>query len=54
MLNTASGEGVSAAYHAQAVSALRFLFTYVLRRPYVQNDIPRPRRDRKLPNVLAP
>ena len=44
--------GISRIYHAQAVSALRFLFTYVLGRPDAIRDIPRPKRGHSLPSVL--
>jgi len=45
--------GVSRSYHSQALSALRFLFIRVLRRAMVVEDIPRPRRSRRLPFVLS-
>ncbi|MCI0434556.1 MAG: tyrosine-type recombinase/integrase [Gemmatimonadetes bacterium] len=48
----AEKSSMSRAYHSQAVSALRFLFTHVLRRPDAIRDIPRPRRSQSLPAVL--
>jgi len=44
---------VSRSYHSQAVSALRLLFVRVLRRPAVMGDIPRPKKERRLPTVLS-
>jgi len=46
-------EKVSRAYHNQAVSALKFLYGRVLRRIEVSGEIPRPRKERKLPSVLS-
>lgn len=43
----------SRSYHAQAVSALRYLFTQVLDMPLLATDIPIPRGERKLPRVLG-
>jgi integrase/recombinase XerD len=44
---------VSRSSHSQAVSALRFLFQNVLRRPQAIRDIPRPKRHKCLPSVLS-
>lgn len=44
---------VSRSYHSQALSALRYLFVHVLRRPVVLERIPRPKRSRRLPFVLS-
>jgi integrase/recombinase XerD len=35
-------------------AALRFLYVKTLRRPYLQEDIPFPKRSRRLPLVLSP
>ncbi|MFH1765891.1 MAG: site-specific integrase, partial [Gemmatimonadota bacterium] len=45
--------GISRSAHSQVVSALRFLFEKVLRRPQVLRDIPRPKRHKTLPTVLS-
>lgn len=45
--------GVSRSYHSQVVSALRFFFETVLRRPRVALGIPRPKREARLPEVLS-
>ncbi len=45
---------VSRSYHNQVVSALRFLFETVLGRPHLAIRIPRPRKERRLPEVLSP
>ncbi|MEQ9570328.1 MAG: site-specific integrase, partial [Longimicrobiales bacterium] len=44
---------LSRSYHSQALSAIRMLFTRVLRRPLVVEAVPQPRRERKLPVVLS-
>jgi integrase/recombinase XerD len=44
---------VSRSSHGQAVSALRFFFQHVLRRPQAIRDIPRPKRHKCLPSVLS-
>lgn len=53
LLHRIRHDGVSRAYHDQAVSALRFLYRHVLGRPRVADRIPRPRSERKLPTVLS-
>lgn len=52
LLSLSADDQFSVAYHAQAASALRFLFEHILRRPASTTHLPRPRRDRKLPVVL--
>ena len=44
---------VSHSYVDQHVSALKFLFAHVLGRPLNDIDVPRPKRQRKLPTVLS-
>jgi site-specific recombinase XerD len=46
-------EKVSRAYHNQAVSALKFLYGQVLKNQSVYVEIPRPRKEHKLPMVLS-
>jgi site-specific recombinase XerD len=53
LLDRATDDRVSTAYHAQAISALRFLFTHVLNNPDAVRVVPRPKRDRSLPSVLG-
>jgi site-specific recombinase XerD len=46
--------GISWSYQNQAISAVKFLYRYVLRRPDVLDDLPRPvRRKKQLPAVLS-
>jgi integrase/recombinase XerD len=53
LLTLSEDDAKSVAYHAQAASALGFLFDRVLRRPSARGQIRRPRKERKLPAVLA-
>ena len=46
-------EKVSRAYHNQAVSGVKFFYGRVLKRIEVSGEIPRPRKERKLPSVLS-
>ena len=52
LLTLSADDAYSVAYHAQAASALRFLFQNVLRRTPAVGQLPRPRREKKLPAVL--
>jgi site-specific recombinase XerD len=45
--------GHSRSHQDQAMSAIRFLAVYVLHQPALITTIPRPRKERKLPNVLS-
>jgi integrase/recombinase XerD len=46
--------GISWSYQNQAISAVKFLYRHVLRRPEVLDDLPRPvRRKKQLPAVLS-
>jgi integrase/recombinase XerD len=53
LLHRIECDNVSAAYHSQAVSALRFMFRVVLGRPAALENLPRPKPDRRLPAVLG-
>ena len=44
---------ISGAHHNQTVSALKFYYQHVLRKPMVIEQLPRPRREKKLPVVLS-
>ncbi|MBD3179125.1 MAG: tyrosine-type recombinase/integrase [Candidatus Latescibacteria bacterium] len=44
---------VSASYRNQSVSAIKFLYRHVLKKPFMITDIPRPKREQKLPSVLS-
>lgn len=45
--------GVSRSTHSQILSSLRFLFSFVLKRPLVIEGLPNPGKDRVLPVVLS-
>ncbi len=45
--------GVTPSYADQTVSALKFFYARVLRQPLEDVDVPRPKRQRKLPAVLS-
>lgn len=53
LLNMVESEEVSRSYHNQAFSAIKFLYHTVLKNPIAIQDIPRPKRDQKLPVVLG-
>jgi integrase len=44
---------ISWSYYNQVVSALRFLYKVTLDRPEIIAELPRPRRERRLPTVLS-
>ena len=44
---------VSKSYLNQAISTIKFLYTYVLKTPMLISEIPRPRREKKMPVVLG-
>jgi len=46
-------ENVSRSYHNQAVSAIKFLYNNVLRMPKVVGNLPRPKKEKKLPVVMS-
>ena len=53
LLFLAGREGFSTAYRDQAVSALKFLYRYVLKKPFISDGMPRPRKEFRLPSVLS-
>jgi integrase/recombinase XerD len=53
LLELSEADQCSRSYHNQAISALKFLYDNVLRQSMIIKDIPRPKRDKKLPKVLA-
>ena len=53
LIHLVDDKRVSASYHTQAVSAIKFLYQMVLKAPRKIEDVPRPKRDRKLPSVLS-
>lgn len=53
LLHLVDEERVSGYYHNQAVSALKFLYEHVLNMPRIVSKLPRPKKERKLPVVLA-
>ncbi len=53
MLHLINKGKVSRAYHDQAVSALKFLYDHVLNMPKTVGNLPRPRKEKKLPIVLS-
>ena len=46
-------KAISRSYHDQTVSAIKFLYNHVLHRPKAIEKLPRPRREKTLPNVLS-
>lgn len=44
---------LSRSYVNQAVSAIKFFFEHIIKKPLVTNEFPRPRREKKLPEVLS-
>lgn len=53
LLHLLEDRGCSSGYVNQGISAFQFLFTQVLSRATVVFDVPRPKKERKLPNVLS-
>lgn len=53
LLTQLESEKKSHAYVNQTISAIKFLYRYVLRLPVPDLEIPRPKREEKLPNVLS-
>jgi site-specific recombinase XerD len=53
LLSRLESRGVSRSYYNQAISAIQFLFRHVLREPKLIDDLPRPRKEYRLPIVLG-
>lgn len=53
MLYLIDEKKISRAYLNQAISALKFYFDRVLRKPKVVGELPRPRRESTLPIILS-
>lgn len=53
LLTRLEARDVSRSYHNQAISAIQFLYRHVFKQPQVLDDLPRPRRDHRLPTVLT-
>jgi site-specific recombinase XerD len=53
LVELAYSDHVSRSYQNQAISSIKFLYNHVLRRPQTITDLPRPRRERRLPVVLS-
>jgi integrase/recombinase XerD len=53
LLHLVENDGMSAAYVNQVINALRFLYVELYRMPLVLGDIPRPKKEKKLPTVLS-
>lgn len=53
ILSLIEEKNVSRAYHDQAVSAIKFLYDKALRTPKHIENLPRPKREKTLPNVLS-
>jgi integrase/recombinase XerD len=53
LLNLLDHRDLSSSYINQAVSSIKFLFVHVFRKRDSAVDVPRPRKERKLPSVLS-
>lgn len=53
LLYLADVKKVSVSYRNQAVSALKFFYSHVLKKPFVAQNLPRPKKEYKLPGVLS-
>jgi len=53
MLHLIDKKRVSRAYHDQAISAIKFLYDNVLRMPKNAGNLPRPKKEHKVPTVLS-
>ncbi len=53
LLRLIEREEVSTSFQNQTISAIKLLFEWVLKRPQLLEDLPRPRRGRRLPAVMS-
>lgn len=53
LLGLVDQKRVSVSYHNQTISAIKFLYKYVLRQFQPVAEVPRPKKERKLPAVLS-
>lgn len=53
LLRLIEREEVSASFQNQTISAIKLLFEWVIKRPQLLEDLPRPRRGRRLPAVMS-
>jgi len=53
LIHIVEDRGASTSYHTQAVSACKLLLEAVLKQPGLAGDLPRPRREKRLPEVLS-
>jgi site-specific recombinase XerD len=53
LLRLVDQKRVSVSYHNQAISAIKFLYKYVLRQFQPVATVPRPKKERRLPAVLS-
>jgi site-specific recombinase XerD len=53
LLRLVESGGISRSYHNQAISAIKFLFRFVLDRTTENDHVPRPMGERRLPVVLS-
>jgi site-specific recombinase XerD len=54
LVHLVEGKGLSRSSHSQVVSALRFMCETVWDQPAVALELPRPRKEHRLPKVLSP
>ncbi|MBI2503090.1 MAG: tyrosine-type recombinase/integrase [Candidatus Latescibacteria bacterium] len=53
LLRLVEREEISASFQNQTISAIKLLFEWVIKRPQLLEDLPRPRRGRRLPAVMS-
>lgn len=53
LLHMVDDKQVSRSYLNQAISAIKIVYGKIIRKPMIINEVPRPRREKKLPSVLS-